>query len=83
MTKEEILEAIAGMSVVEVVELVAAMEEKFGVSGLCLRRFESFPLHHSWFVYDQGGHRIMVLTQAFQACDAGSIPAARSMFYFK
>ena len=33
MTKEEILEAIAGMSVVEVVELVAAMEEKFGVSA--------------------------------------------------
>ncbi len=25
------------------------------------------------------GHRIMVLTQAFQACDAGSIPAARSI----
>ena len=33
MTKEEILDAIAGMSVVEVVELVAAMEEKFGVSA--------------------------------------------------
>ena len=24
------------------------------------------------------GHRIMVITQAFQACDTGSIPAARS-----
>ena len=34
MTKEEILEAIAGMSVVEVVELVAAMEEKFGGDNL-------------------------------------------------
>ncbi len=33
MTKEEILDAIAKMTVVEVVDLVAAMEEKFGVSA--------------------------------------------------
>src|SRR5574344_1899775 len=33
MTKEEILDAIASMSVMEVVELVSAMEEKFGVSA--------------------------------------------------
>ncbi len=33
MTKEEILDAIAQMSVMEVVDLVAAMEEKFGVSA--------------------------------------------------
>ena len=32
-TKEEILEAIAAMSVLEVSELVKAMEEKFGVSA--------------------------------------------------
>ena len=32
-TKDEILEAIASMSVMEVVELVQAMEEKFGVSA--------------------------------------------------
>jgi len=32
-TKEEILEAIANMSVLEVSELVKAMEEKFGVSA--------------------------------------------------
>jgi len=32
-TKEEILEAIAGMTVLEVSELVKAMEEKFGVSA--------------------------------------------------
>jgi len=32
-TKEEILEAIASMSVLEVSELVKAMEEKFGVSA--------------------------------------------------
>jgi len=31
--KEEILEAIAGMTVLEVAELVKAMEEKFGVSA--------------------------------------------------
>ena len=33
MSKEEIIEAIADMSVMDVVELVEAMEEKFGVSA--------------------------------------------------
>ena len=33
LSKEDILEAIAEMSVMDVVELVSAMEEKFGVSA--------------------------------------------------
>ncbi len=33
VSKEEILETIANMSVMEVVELIDAMEEKFGVSA--------------------------------------------------
>ena len=33
VSKEEILEAIANMSVMEVVELISDMEEKFGVSA--------------------------------------------------
>ncbi len=33
VSKDEILDAIAEMSVMDVVELVAAMEEKFGVSA--------------------------------------------------
>lgn len=33
MSKDEILEGIANLTVMEVVELVAAMEEKFGVSA--------------------------------------------------
>ncbi len=33
VSKEDILEAIAAMSVMDVVELVKAMEEKFGVSA--------------------------------------------------
>jgi len=33
ITKEDILEAVVNMSVMEVVELVSAMEEKFGVSA--------------------------------------------------
>ena len=33
LSKDEILDAIAEMSVMDVVELVAAMEEKFGVSA--------------------------------------------------
>jgi large subunit ribosomal protein L7/L12 len=32
-TKEEILDAIAGMSVMDIVELVKMMEDKFGVSA--------------------------------------------------
>ena len=33
VAKEDILEAIANMTVMEVVELISAMEEKFGVSA--------------------------------------------------
>ena len=33
VSKDDILEAISGMSVMEVVELIEAMEEKFGVSA--------------------------------------------------
>ncbi|PKH18955.1 50S ribosomal protein L7/L12 [Enterobacterales bacterium CwR94] len=33
ITKDQILDAVAAMSVMEVVELVSAMEEKFGVSA--------------------------------------------------
>tara|TARA_B100001142_G_scaffold271873_1_gene278585 strand:+ start:239 stop:625 length:387 start_codon:yes stop_codon:yes gene_type:complete len=33
LSKEEILEAIAEMSVIDIVELIEAMEEKFGVSA--------------------------------------------------
>jgi large subunit ribosomal protein L7/L12 len=33
ISKDEILEAIAGMTVMEVVDLIAAMEQKFGVTA--------------------------------------------------
>ena len=33
VSKEDILESIANMSVIEVVDLISAMEEKFGVSA--------------------------------------------------
>ncbi len=33
VSKEEMLEAIAGMTVMEIVDLIAAMEEKFGVTA--------------------------------------------------
>ena len=36
LSKEEVLDAIADMSVMDVVQLVEAMEEKFGVSALSL-----------------------------------------------
>ena len=34
VSKEEILETIAGMTVMEVVDLISAMEQKFGVSAV-------------------------------------------------
>ena len=33
LSKEEILDAISEMSVIDIVELIEAMEEKFGVSA--------------------------------------------------
>ena len=33
ITKDQIIEAVAAMSVIDVVELISAMEEKFGVSA--------------------------------------------------
>jgi large subunit ribosomal protein L7/L12 len=33
VSKEEMLDAIAGMTVMEIVDLISAMEEKFGVSA--------------------------------------------------
>ncbi len=36
ISKEEILEAVAQMSVMDIVELVKAMEEKFGVSAAAM-----------------------------------------------
>jgi large subunit ribosomal protein L7/L12 len=36
VSKDDILEAVASMSVMEVVELVEAMEEKFGVSAAAM-----------------------------------------------
>ena len=33
ITKDQIIEGVAALSVMEIVELIAAMEEKFGVSA--------------------------------------------------
>ncbi len=44
MTTEEILDAIAGMTVLEVSELVKAMEEKFGVSAAAPVAFAAGPV---------------------------------------
>ncbi len=35
ITKDQIIEAVAAMSVMDVVELISAMEEKFGVFRCC------------------------------------------------
>jgi len=38
LSKEEILEAISEMSVMDIVDLISAMEEKFGVSAAAPQR---------------------------------------------
>ncbi|OQW93607.1 MAG: 50S ribosomal protein L7/L12 [Beggiatoa sp. IS2] len=42
--KEEILEAIANMTVMEVVELISAMEQKFGVSAAAITAVAAAPV---------------------------------------
>ena len=37
ITKDQIIEAVAAMSVMDVVELISAMEEKFGVFAVILK----------------------------------------------
>ena len=43
MTKEELIEAISGMTVLELSELVKALEEKFGVSAAAPWRWPHCP----------------------------------------
>lgn len=43
VSKEEILETISNMSVMEVVELISAMEEKFGVSAAAVAAPAAMP----------------------------------------
>ena len=43
ITKDQIIEAVASMSVMEVVELITAMEEKFGVSAAAAGAFAAGP----------------------------------------
>ncbi|AEA77600.1 LSU ribosomal protein L7/L12 (P1/P2) [Vibrio cholerae LMA3984-4] len=42
ITNEQILDAIAEMSVMQVVELISAMEEKFGVSAAAVEEQTEF-----------------------------------------
>ena len=46
LSKDDILNAIAEMSVMDVVELVSAMEEKFGVTA---RQQSQRPCSSSWW----------------------------------
>ena len=46
MGKAEILEAISGMSVLELSELITEMEEKFGVSRTSRRVEETIHANH-------------------------------------
>ena len=63
VSKEDILETISSMTVMEVVDLIEAMEEKFGVSaaaavaGLtkCVR--PPLPCLPSKFLFDVDAHR--------------------------
>ena len=40
ITKDQIIEGVAALSVMEIVELIAAMEEKFGVSAAAVEAAE-------------------------------------------
>ena len=57
LSKDEIIEAIAALSVTEVVELVKAMEEKFGVSAAAAEEKTEFDV----VLKEVGANKIAVI----------------------
>ncbi len=58
LSKDEIIEAIAALSVTEVVELVKAMEEKFGVAAAAAEEKTEFDV----VLKEIGANKIAVIT---------------------
>lgn len=66
MTKEEILEAIENMTVLELAELVKAMEEKFGVSAAAPVAMAAMPAAGAAVQEEEKTEFDVILTEAGQ-----------------
>ncbi len=77
VSKEDILEAIAEMSVMDVVELVSAMEEKFGVSAAAAVAVAAAPAEGGAAAAEQT--EFDVVLKGFGANKVGVIKAVRGI----
>ena len=68
-TKEEILESIAQMSVMDVADLIKMMEEKFGVVAAAVRAVTGLGLKEAKDLCENGG----VIKEAVSKEEAASI----------
>jgi len=78
VSKEEILEAIANMSVMDVVELISDMEEKFGVSAAAPVAVAAAPAAESGAAEEEQTEFDVILT-SFGSTKVAVIKAVRSM----
>ena len=77
VTKDDILEAISNMSVMEVVELISDMEEKFGVSAAAAVAVAAAPAGDAGGAAEEQTEFDVVLT-SFGDAKVGVIKAARA-----
>jgi len=77
VTKDDILEAISNMSVMEVVELISDMEEKFGVSAAAAVAVAAAPAGDAGGAAEEQTEFDVVLT-GFGDAKVGVIKAVRA-----
>ena len=61
LTNEQIIEAIASKSVTEIVELIAAMEEKFGVSAAAVAAAAEEKTEFDVVLAEAGANKVAVI----------------------
>ena len=79
VNKEEILESIANMTVLEVVELVEAMEEKFGVSASMVAAAPAAAVTTEAAPEEEEQTEFDVILTSFGSTKVGVIKAVRAL----
>ncbi len=79
VSKEDVLETISNMSVMEVVDLISAMEEKFGVSAAVPAAVAATPGAAGEVAAEEQQTEFDVVLTSFGAHKVQVIKAARSM----
>ena len=78
LSKDEILDAIAEMSVMDIVELVEAMEEKFGVSAASVALFIIDSIESSIVPLTKQLNAVVCLLAPIAFC---TLPAGRKRWF--